>query len=613
MSLAQRTEYTKTLLEKQGLKLQQMWEPLDIPKLVGPILQGVNPAVHSLALRLLLSTPGSPSGQWVRIKICGRRKSRAGKDFAEQARSNISIVLRGKQSGSVVDFQCSAEDLGTAHAGLHSEVLRGAGGLLFVANEDEIALTECARLHSLVQTVPEGAKVPLLVLSTRSKLAETREGDLSSQEELWQQLKLGDLSTSRTSNYRVVFIAENSMSSTGSNVYFSDEALREGMLWLAAQCPIQPQLRSLRVADLVREHLDTGLKHLLRLPLSEVDPDRCISLFNQGIRHSAEEIAGIASSSPKGSSPSSFTDQENFSGKADEGIRRMQGRSSQETLAALFTNLNSFALPPFPPFKPVQNFGNINLQKLGFEHILLQFLNVVEGNSSDNLAVKWEVTRLVQRGCTAEWSESGLKLVPKWAQVFRAIFAARLLLLSIKPWPLVYIARMNKTTLLDADENETGSDFSGDAHLLLDDMIGRELRRPVPEDRQTVSPSEETGSEVEWSPPPHVENASHLTFDGLPGVHSRVQSTGATDVRTLFEPIAALEKYKGYRLPQDSHFEWLVERDEVSQAKRLTLACTESEYFLDKMLAEVGRLGHSTAKDIYKRPFRSLACRLHGH
>ncbi|CAM6115629.1 unnamed protein product [Calypogeia fissa] len=606
VSLAQRTEYTKTLVEEQGLKLQQMWEPLDIQDLVGPIIQGLNPAAKSLAWRLVLSTPSSPSGQWVRTKVGSRRKSRTKQELTDQTQSNTSIadervVIHGAELGNTVDFHYSARDLGGADFAMSAKVLRhGIGGLLFVMSEDDVPLKEHARLRSVLQSLPEAANVPLLILSTRPTLVDKNGVDQSSQLEISEQLKLGELGP-KVSKYRVISIAERSMSSPGTNVYFSDEALREGIAWLAKLCPRQPHLRSLQVTGLVREHLDAGLKHLLGMPFSEINPEQCINLFNQAIRATAEEIASSASRLPTGSLTSTFINQKKFTGDViGHGIRHRQGWSSKETLETLLSDLKSSVLPPFP-LKHLRNPGNILSQKVAFEQLLLQYLNLVEGNSSGNLTVNWEVTRLVQRGCTIEWSESGMKLVPKWAQICQAIFAARLLILDTKPWPLVHISRMNTSSLkTHADEIETGKSkmktspqFSCDEQMLLDDLINGEFQRPLSVQSQLVSATEENVTEVVSPSPSQLRNSPSLQDDTLHGMHSGMQSRResieASNGSMLPEPVkvSTVDKYMGYRLPQDSPFEWLVERDEESQARRLRLAFTQSECSLDKMLAEL--------------------------
>lgn len=125
-----------------------------------------------------------------------------------------------------------------------------------------------------------------------------------------------------------------------------------------------------------------------------------------------------------------------------------------------------------------------------------QYLARIDGINEDDPVLVRQAQVMVRRNSCLEWTESGRVLVPRWANIFQAIYQTRLLLLNSEPPPIVYVVSKDAEEVerpLELDEVEqqipfaseiaAGTPFGRTRHvnLIFDDTEEQETRTTLQE------------------------------------------------------------------------------------------------------------------------------------
>ncbi|BFI04063.1 nuclear mRNA export protein SAC3 [Marchantia polymorpha subsp. ruderalis] len=599
LSVEDRHYYLQALVEEQARKLQEFWAPINIPKLVMPILHELNRGTRFLHWNLLLSTEGNAAGNWIRTKVNSKLLSNAEESYMGVELSTISAdgkIIFDRAGGKYVGLWYSTRELVTSTSTSHSQAsFYGTSGLVFVVKENESVAVEQARLHTLAQAVPDGVSVPLLVISTEAGYENGREAEQSLLRSWDLFLKTDEVSREKISKHKLIYIGISPEVNPDEKCYFSGHALTDGLLWLAYHCPRQPQLRPVHLADLVKEHLDDHLRLLLRMYPRDVKPEHCITVYNKALEKAVDEIEKTARSIPLNWPPDS-PPRRKLEGKDGEYMPSLEAWNHSKTLELAYAALISCRLPAFPSVPSFDTGISIISQKMTLESVLQKYLSIVEGTSTDNPTMRWEVNGMVQRGCTIDWSKTGNILVPRWARIFQAIFATRLILLDEMQAALVYVSRVEKRPPFHLEKFEKYhssanqaldiTDRYCNAEPLLDDLIGQTGYEDDGIAYQGCSRKEEA------SPPQQMRTAVREETPTRSARNS--YQTQFSTPETLSLPM----QYRGGYLeesqkevkvsPISRHVtDWLISRTGFDSSKRMQLALTDSELFLDDMMEQL--------------------------
>eukprot|EP01018_Ginkgo_biloba_P025942 Gb_02851 [translate_table: standard] len=475
------------LIRERRNRHERMWSKLDVADVIAPIISERNPQAKCLCWKLLICsetkdkvghatgtlTCSSPiAGRWLRTKLMSDVRIDSEGLLLSTPDTAISRKWVGMPSeyGGTRDVCCLSivQDMAFKIDRVGSEdASLGASGLLFLLLEDVQWDLERARLQSLVRTVPPGSNLPLLILSSAnvagrgSKLLETAGSpSLGLDVTIEKRLELHNLDRTRISSWSVIFIAENQH--TNVRGFLSDDCLREGLLWLARQAPLQPIVYPSNVRDLILEYLDPYMKVLLNRKPSEVMPNDCIHIFNKALDQTASEIISAAQNSLLGWPPPEIDLlDENLEVRVIKSYLPKFGWNMASNFETIVHALRLCRLPQFPSVSlssvsygsQSQELLSLNLhserstlkeieeQKVSLEKSLYQYLSQISLTRKGDLMTLKETDLMVQKNTVLQCI--GLKhfIIPKWAAIFRRIYNWRLMLLASEPAPIAYVSR----------------------------------------------------------------------------------------------------------------------------------------------------------------------------
>lgn len=496
-------------------KIHEMWKPLDVASLVLPLFEHMFPTTKFITFKLLLSVgdrdPSNVAGQWLSNKLSRRQL------VIPEVHSD------GRTPG--LWFEVTDIDENKEETALH-----GASGLVFLVRKGHSIIDERARLHSLVETFPVGVRLPLLLLYSpkeRNIEAET--------EKLKSSLGLFDFE-----GLRIGWQNVSPVSSRNDGGFYSDGFISGGLVWLANSASGQPNLRPIHVRELVSNNLDGHGKILLASSSTNVTPERCISIFNRSLKSAAMEIRKAV-----GAAPPHWPPPEAESEVRDvlPGVLPQQGWNEPDLLDPIFKALHLAQLPRFPlieqlkPSSPTSAWENVRYQKAAVERALQKYLASVDKLKEDDPVLVRQVQVMVQRNSSLEWTDSGRVLVPRWANIFQAIYQTRLLLLNSEPPPTVYIVSKDEEVErpLELDEVEqlipfakeiaAGTPFgrTRQVNLVFDDREEQQERSNLQEkltlaksyaDRIRFEEHESTILSTEHATPQNMEDMSPFVVQG---------------------------------------------------------------------------------------------------
>ncbi|KAL3685072.1 hypothetical protein R1sor_003094 [Riccia sorocarpa] len=595
LTVNKRGAYLEQIMEERAMRLQQLWAPVRIPRLVLPILHQINPSQKSLYWSVLLSAGGNPVGEWVRSKISSKELPVATEESAKESNTPDTQVADERKifydddDGTTLGLWYTAKEVHYGKARDFQVSFHGTSGLIFVSKGDEPVSVEQTRLNTLVQAVPDGVSVPLLVLSARAGSTDDAEAERTSVIKNWDLLT-GEMTQRKASDQKVFFIGL-SPDLGDKMTYFYEEALVEGLEWLAEHSPVQPELRSILVVDLVKEHLDPHLDLQLKVAPADLRPEHCITVFNKALEKAADEIKAASRLVPLNWPPDSR------SGQKLEGEEGDTGWNHKRNLESVLASLQSCLLLTFPAVPNFDDGEDLTTQKVKLESLLLEYLSALEGTSADNPTMRWEVNRVVQRSCTVGRSRRGSYLIPKWARMFQVLFTNRLLVLNrMQPAP-VYIRRLDKRPpleLLDFEKSFASASQLSDspdryfsAEPSLDDLISVTA---YDHGRRTMLDELEQSkvSSVEQTRTPLGRAASRLVPDSYQSPKTpSTPEVWSTPVKSRHGASDEAQKQEGGSSISQHDADWLVFRTSIIAPEQLQLDITESELLLDDMIQEL--------------------------
>lgn len=322
-----------------------MWNPIDVASLVVPLLEHKSPSSRFITFKLLLSVGGTDvantAGQWLSSKLAGTQLLLP------------EVHAEGRSPG----FWFQAKDIDTRNEPEGQSAAFGASGLVFLVRKGQAISKERARLHALVEALPVGSRLPLLLLYTPQEAQVEVET-----EKLKESLGLLDFE-----GLKIGWQNVSPVTSSAHGGLYKDGFLKGGLVWLANSIPPQPNLRRVHVRDLVNCNLDGHSKILMASTPSSVTPDRCVTIFNRALRSAAMEIRKAVGSAPPHWPPA---EAQSDVSTLLPGLLPQQRWNEPDVLDPILRALEVAELPRFPvmenirPGSPTSAWEHVRHQKV---------------------------------------------------------------------------------------------------------------------------------------------------------------------------------------------------------------------------------------------------------
>ncbi|XP_010679374.2 SAC3 family protein B isoform X2 [Beta vulgaris subsp. vulgaris] len=353
---------------------------------------------------------------WLRYKLIPASKEEAVEDLVISA-PRLS-VWRKWASDKFGDLRCYFSVIEDTQPG--ESRLVGANAIMFSLSETLSWDIQRAQLNNLVTSLPAGACIPLLIIggSGQGNFAEFSCS-------IVDNLGLKDLDKLRIGSYMVICLNEGGDGQFHG--YFSDQKLKEGLMWLASKSCSQPVLICVKMRELISRHLNSHLD-ALGFIRDEVGPYHCISAFNQALEQSTNDIITAANTNPTGwpCPELHLLDNSTAEFKVVKQFLPSSRWSSSEEVEPLISALRNCKLPSFSDdiswlsrgCRSEQDIENI---KQLLEDCLIRYL--IESSSMLNIPMATKEARMmVQKYSRLELHDQEYKVVPNWVLIFRRVF-----------------------------------------------------------------------------------------------------------------------------------------------------------------------------------------------
>ncbi|XP_022722839.1 SAC3 family protein B isoform X2 [Durio zibethinus] len=434
-------------------KHESSWTRLNVSDVVSGILGKRNPDAKCLCWKIILCSPESKQGDqlkkksqvahltagtWLFSKIMPSTEDNSDVDLAVSS-PGLSIWKKWVPSLSGTDLTCCLSVVKDANCDNLDEAVSGASAILFLVSSSIPWKLQKVQLHNLLTSITPGSCLPLLVLSGSYHVEGSNPSSV-----IINELGLHNVDKSQVSSFLVIFLV-GKQHPEHSNGFFSDEQLREGLKWLANESPLQPVLSSVKTRELVMSHLSPLSKVLDKMSDYEVDPNHCISVFNEALDWSLGEISAVVKANPTNWPCPEIMLLEDSSDEllAVKLFLPSVGWSSTPKTAPLECALRDCRLPSFPDdlswLQRGSNMGkDIDNQILLLEKCLIGYLTHSSKMMGIPLATK-ETSVMLQRNTRLELHSLSYYLVPNWITIFQRIFNWRLMSLSTGACSLAYV------------------------------------------------------------------------------------------------------------------------------------------------------------------------------
>ncbi|MED6133381.1 hypothetical protein PIB30_027806 [Stylosanthes scabra] len=454
---------------------------LNISEIVADTLDRRNKDAKCLCWKIILCSQmnsgyemGS-AGWWLASKLMPSRDN----DVILSS-PGLAIWRKWFSSQLGTDPTCCISIIRDAALGRLDETASGANAVVFLVSESLSWELQRVHLHNLLNSIPSGACVPLLIL------CDTYDKGFSSI--IMHELHLQDIDKLRVSCFRIVFLIEN-LQGKHLSAFFSDQRLREGLEWLAGESPLQPTLRCVKVRELVHGHISSFSAVQDTISNYKLGPNDFISLFNEALGCSLQEIIIAANSNPAGW-PCPEVGLLDKSCDEDRVVKRYLptlGWSSKAKIEPVIHALQSCKLSPFPDNLSWLAEGckvrhEIENQKIQLENCLILYLTHTSKMMGAPLATK-EARVTIQTCARLELCGSGYRVVPHWGMIFRRIFNWRLMGLCCRDISTAYISECHHVALPSLDQDmglEASFTSSYNLNPTLDEIISVNFDTPLP-------------------------------------------------------------------------------------------------------------------------------------
>lgn len=384
----------------------------------------------------------SMAGRWLSSKLIPSQKDHEGDDLIVSS-PGLSIWKKSFPSQSGVDqTHCLSVVRETKFDNLNTTA-SGASAILFLISESIPWKHQKAQLHKLVMSIPNGSRLPLLILSFSNF---TGLSDPCST--IINELGLNDIDRSRVNSFWVKILIDNQQ--TGhSDEFFSDEQLREGLKWLASESPPQPVVFCVKTREIILSHLSSNLEALGKLSDHEVGPNHCISAFNEALNRSLDEIEATARSNPVNwpCHEIELVEDSNYNHFIAKSYLPSIGWSSTVKIESFKCALRDLKLPMFADdiialLSKGSNMGKeIENQRLQLQDYLTKYLTELTRMMGIAMATK-EASIMLERSSSLELHDSSYYcIVPKWVMIFQQAFNWRLMSLTNGELSSAYVSR----------------------------------------------------------------------------------------------------------------------------------------------------------------------------
>ncbi|CAG7878255.1 unnamed protein product [Brassica rapa] len=415
---------------------EKSWSKLNISDVIADILVERNPDSKCIWWKVILCTQiksvdsssqdtHAAASRWLSSKLIPDTEHSISDDNLLFAAPGVSVWNKWVASGSDSDSRCClsvTRDVESDHDP------RGASAVLFLASKGIPLNLQREHLNRILESVPNGSLLPLLVLTSSSN-GETVGPDTN----LVSELGLHDIDKSKIASFTVVSIANNSQK--GHEVrFFSDSRLRDGLKWLASNSPPQPNLQHVKPRELVLTHLSFSLELLKQMRDQEVGPNICISAFNDALETSKRNIASAAEANPicwPGPETMLLEDNRKEHLMAKRYLPNVDW-SSAESIEPLNSVLENCKLPCFEDDLTWLTLGcasgaEIENHTQRLEGCVVEYLTQTSNLMGDSLASK-EARVMLQRNATLELHNSSYyHVIPRWIGIFQRIFNWRIM------------------------------------------------------------------------------------------------------------------------------------------------------------------------------------------
>ncbi|CAL0334639.1 unnamed protein product [Lupinus luteus] len=461
-------------------KQEKSWARINVSDIVAGTLGRRNSDAKCLCWKITLCSQISSkhemgaAGSWLTSKLMPSNDN----DVVVSS-PGLAIWKKWVSSQSGIDSTCCLSVVRDTAFGSVDEVVPGTDAVLFLVSESISWEHQRVHLHNLLMSIPPGAHLPLLILC-----GSYDEGFSSV---IVNELNLTNIDKLRVSSFRLVFLVENHQT-VHLRGFFSDKQLQEGLQWLASEAPTQPFVRCVKIRELVHMHLNSLSEAQNFAGISKLGPNDCISLFNQALDCSVQEIITAANSNPTGwpCPEISSLDKSCDEDRVVKTYLPTLGWSSNVKIEPIIYALQNCKLPTFSNdfswlARGCKAGHEIENQKVQLENCLAGYLTNSSKMMGESLATK-EAHVTVQTCAGLELCGSSYRVVPRWGMIFRRIFNWRLNGLSSREISTAYISESHHVALPSSDQGlgfEASLHPSYNLNTCLDEMISVSCNFPL--------------------------------------------------------------------------------------------------------------------------------------
>lgn len=408
--------------------------------------------------------------QWLQYKLMPAQGGETVNDLVMSA-PGLSIWSKWLPDHSDA-IACCLSVIKEAGSGNFEKKLAGASAILFPLSEILPWELQRVELHNLVMHLPAGACVPLLILRG-SNVDDVGEFP----HRMVEKLGLNDIDKSRVGSFLVICLNEREGTDQYYG-YFSDQKLKEGLMWLASESHPQPVLYGVTLRELVSSYLNICLDSFDVMASDKPSPNQCISAFNEALDRSINDIVAAANTNPTGwPCPEVFLLDSTAEFRAARQLLPSLGWSSPEEVELLISALRNCKLSCFSDDISWLNRGCRNIQDFEIQRQLLQDSLIRYLTQSSNVMNWMMVTKetdVMLKKCTRlELHDTEYKLVPYWQLIFRRVFnwqLNKLASITRKAYVLEQLHAISNPAFFEKSDLE-GSAPHFIVHPSLDEMV----------------------------------------------------------------------------------------------------------------------------------------------
>ncbi|KAJ4967330.1 hypothetical protein NE237_019179 [Protea cynaroides] len=503
---------------------RKLWSRLNVAEVVEGTLRERNRDARCLCWKLLVccqmndtgrseSLPRSQVshlfGRWLLNKLMGVRK-----EVDDELLVSLPGVSIWKKWSSLFSSlpSCCVSVVRDIEVIKSDDTAAGASSVIFLVSDSIPLELQKVKLHNLIMSLPCGSRLPLLVLSGMR-----REEVHDPFVRVINGLGLHNVDQTRIKSFLIKFLTKD-QSMEHVYEFFSDDKLREGLQWLAGQSPPQPGLLRVKTRELVLTHLNASLEVLDKMNVSDVHPNHCISVFNEALHRSAEEVIRAAEINPACWPCPEIDMLEEFSDehRAVNWFLPSIGWSSAARVEPIKVAINGCKLPFFPDDlawlnRDLHSRKEIHDQKLELEKCLTRYLNQSSKMMEWTLAAR-ESNVMVQKGAQLVLHDSCYHIVPRWMVIFRRVFNWQLMNLSSGVFSAAYVLEHQHESSLK-EHNMVNSRVETPAMEIVDNLRYEEDTSPCFMNQPSLDEMVEVGcsSLPYWREQSESEPVRHLS------------------------------------------------------------------------------------------------------